>query len=47
MTIPFNRDGISLPVCQSLLNMLSQEAERTDLDLGRCTGNPPEKLRCS
>jgi hypothetical protein len=37
MTIPFNRDGISLPVCQSLLTMLSQEAERTDLDLGRCT----------
>lgn len=37
MTIPFNRDGISLPVCQSLLIMLSQQAERTDLDLGRCT----------
>lgn len=37
MAIPFNRDGISLPVCQSLLSMLSQEAERTDLDLGCCT----------
>ncbi len=37
MTIPFNRDGISLPVCQSLLTLLNQEAERTELDLGRCT----------
>ena len=37
MTIPFHRDGISLPVCQALLALLSQEAERTDLDLGRCT----------
>ena len=37
MTIPFHRDGISLPVSQALLALLSQEAERTDLDLGRCT----------
>ncbi|MCE9933836.1 DUF2787 domain-containing protein [Aeromonas salmonicida] len=37
MTIPFHRDGFTLPVCQSLLVLLSQEAERTDLDLGRCT----------
>jgi len=37
MTIPFNRDGISLPVCQAMLTLLNQEAERTDLDLGRCT----------
>ena len=34
MTIPFHRDGISLPVSQALLALLSQEAERTDLDLG-------------
>lgn len=37
MTIPFYRDGFALPVCQALLALLSQEAERTDLDLGRCT----------
>ena len=37
MTIPFHRDGFALPVCQALLALLSQEAERTDLDLGRCT----------
>ena len=37
MTIPFHRDGFALPVCQALLTLLSQEAERTDLDLGRCT----------
>ena len=37
MTIIFNRDGISLPVSQALLILLSQEAERTDLDLSRCT----------
>ena len=37
MTIIFNRDGISLPVSQALLILLSQEAERTDLDLNRCT----------
>lgn len=37
MTIPFNRDGISLPVNQALLNLLSQEAERTEFDLNRCT----------
>ena len=37
MTIPFYRDGFALPVCQALLTLLSQEAERTDLDLGRCT----------
>lgn len=37
MTIPFNRDGFALPVSQALLTLLSQEAERTDLDLGRCT----------
>ena len=33
MTIIFNQDGISLPVSQALLILLSQEAERTDLDL--------------
>ena len=32
-----DRENISLPVCQALLTLLSQEAERTDLDLGRCT----------
>ena len=37
MTIIFNRDGISLPVSQALLILLSQEAERTELDLNRCT----------
>ncbi len=37
MAIIFNRDGISLPVCQSLLSMLRQETERTGLDLGLCT----------
>ena len=37
MTIIFNRDGISLPVSQALLILLSQEAERTDLDLNRST----------
>ena len=37
MTIPFHRDGFALPVCQALLALLSQEAERTDLNLGRCT----------
>ena len=37
MTIPFHRDGFALPACQALLALLSQEAERTDLDLGRCT----------
>ncbi|MFQ2653427.1 DUF2787 domain-containing protein [Aeromonas caviae] len=37
MTILFHRDGFALPVCQALLALLSQEAERTDLDLGRCT----------
>ena len=37
MTIPFYRDGFAMPVCQALLALLSQEAERTDLDLGRCT----------
>lgn len=37
MTIPFHRDDFVLPVCQALLALLSQEAERTDLDLGRCT----------
>lgn len=37
MTIIFNRDGISLPVSQALLILLSQEAERTNLDLVRCT----------
>ena len=37
MTIIFNQDGISLPVSQALLILLSQEAERTDLDLSRCT----------
>ena len=37
MTIIFNQDGISLPVSQALLILLSQEAERTDLDLNRCT----------
>ena len=37
MTIIFNRDGISLPVSQALLILLSQEAERTDLNLSRCT----------
>ncbi len=37
MTIPFHQEGISLPVCQSLLALLSQEAGRTDLDLSRCT----------
>ncbi|MEA9415994.1 DUF2787 domain-containing protein [Aeromonas caviae] len=37
MTIPFFRDGFALPVCQALLALLSQEAERTDLDLGHCT----------
>ena len=35
MTIIFNRDGISLPVSQALLILLSQEAERTELDLNR------------
>ena len=37
MTIPFYRDGFALPVTPALLALLSQEAERTDLDLGRCT----------
>ncbi|MFQ2565526.1 DUF2787 domain-containing protein [Aeromonas caviae] len=37
MTILFHRDGFALPVCQALLALLSQEAERTDLNLGRCT----------
>ena len=37
MTIPFHRDGFALPVTPALLALLSQEAERTDLDLGRCT----------
>jgi len=37
MTIPFHRDGFALPVCQALMALLSQEAERTDLNLGRCT----------
>ena len=37
MTIPFHRDGFALPACQALLALLSQEAEHTDLDLGRCT----------
>ena len=37
MTIPFHRDGFALPVCQTLLTLLSQEAKRSDLDLGRCT----------
>ncbi|MFQ2517997.1 DUF2787 domain-containing protein [Aeromonas caviae] len=37
MTIPFHRDGFALPVCQALLALLSQEAERTDLYLGHCT----------
>ena len=37
MTILFHREGISLPVCQSLLTLLSQEARRTNLDLERCT----------
>ena len=36
MTIPFHRDGFALPACQALLALLSQEAEHTDLDLGRC-----------
>ncbi len=37
MIIPFFRDGFALPVTPALLALLSQEAERTDLDLGRCT----------
>ena len=37
MTIIFNQDGISLPVSQALLILLNQEAERTNLDLVRCT----------
>ena len=37
MTIPFYRDGFALPVTPALLALLSQVAERTDLDLGRCT----------
>ncbi len=37
MTIPFHRDGISLPVCQPLLTLLSQEVTRTEFDLERCT----------
>ena len=37
MTIIFNQDGISLPVSQALLILLHQEAERTNLDLVRCT----------
>ena len=37
MTIPFHRDGFALPACQALLALLIQEAEHTDLDLGRCT----------
>ena len=37
MTIPFYRDGFALPVTPALLALLSQEAERTELDLGRCT----------
>ena len=37
MTIISNQDGISLPVSQALLILLNQEAERTNLDLVRCT----------
>ncbi|BBG89692.1 MULTISPECIES: DUF2787 domain-containing protein [Aeromonas] len=37
MTIPFHREGISLPVCQSLLTLISQEVARTEFDLERCT----------
>src|SRR5690606_14687908 len=37
MTIPFHREGISLPVSQALLTLLCQEVELTTLDLDRCT----------
>ncbi|MGU5638080.1 DUF2787 domain-containing protein [Aeromonas veronii] len=37
MTIPFHREGISLPVTPALLTLLCQEAAHTSLDLDRCT----------
>ncbi|WP_447832291.1 DUF2787 domain-containing protein [Aeromonas salmonicida] len=37
MTIPFYREGFSLPVCQTLQTILCQEVELTTLDLERCT----------
>ena len=37
MTIPFYQGGFALPVSQTLLTLLSQEAGRTNLGLGRCT----------